>query len=70
DVELRRELWEFIQSLNRDGHTIVLTTHYLEEAQNLCTRIAMLKAGRIVALDSTANLLGRLEAHRLRLKLG
>src|SRR6185312_2711627 len=43
--------------LNRDGHTIVLTTHYLEEAELLCDRIAMLKAGRIVALDSTQNLL-------------
>ncbi|GAB4170647.1 MAG: ABC transporter ATP-binding protein [Rhodocyclaceae bacterium] len=69
DVELRRGLWEFIRGLNREGHTIVLTTHYLEEAQNLCTRIAMLKAGRIVALDTTANLLGRMASQRLRLKL-
>lgn len=69
DVELRHGLWQFIRSLNREGHTIVLTTHYLEEAQNLCTRIAMLKAGRIVALDTTANLLNRLAGHRLRLRL-
>ncbi len=69
DVELRHGLWEFIRSLNREGHTIVLTTHYLEEAQNLCGRIAMLKAGRIVALDTTANLLKRLAGHRLRLRL-
>ncbi|HEY9448042.1 MAG TPA: ABC transporter ATP-binding protein [Burkholderiales bacterium] len=57
DVELRQALWTFIRRLNRDGHTIVLTTHYLEEAQALCGRIAMLKHGRIVALDTTSNLL-------------
>ena len=57
DVELRQALWRFIRRLNRDGHTIVLTTHYLEEAEALCGRIAMLKQGRIVALDSTQNLL-------------
>lgn len=57
DVELRQSLWHFIQSLNQQGHTIILTTHYLEEAQNLCTRIAMMKQGRLVALDSTTNLL-------------
>jgi ABC-2 type transport system ATP-binding protein len=59
DVELRQSLWQFIRKLNRDGHTIILTTHYLEEAEMLCSRIAMLKAGRIVALDSTQNLLSR-----------
>jgi ABC-2 type transport system ATP-binding protein len=59
DVELRQGLWQFITRLNRDGHTIVLTTHYLEEAELHCSRIAMLKAGRIVALDSTRNLLAR-----------
>ena len=57
DVELRQELWQFVRRLNRDGHTIVLTTHYLEEAEEHCQRIAMLKAGRIVALDTTQNLL-------------
>ncbi len=57
DVELRQALWRFIRRLNRDGHTIVLTTHYLEEAEALCGRIAMLKQGRIVALDRTENLL-------------
>jgi len=57
DVALRQGLWEFIGRLNRAGHTIVLTTHYLEEAETLCNRIAMLKQGRIVALDTTANLL-------------
>jgi ABC-2 type transport system ATP-binding protein len=59
DVELRMSLWQFIRKLNRDGHTIILTTHYLEEAETLCSRIAMLKAGRVVALDSTHNLLSR-----------
>jgi len=69
DVELRQTLWQFIRRLNRDGHTIVLTTHYLEEAESLCSRIAMLKAGRIVALDSTASLLQRFSARTLRLRL-
>jgi ABC-2 type transport system ATP-binding protein len=59
DVELRQALWRFIRRLNRDGHTIVLTTHYLEEAEALCGRIAMLKQGHIVALDTTENLLRR-----------
>jgi ABC-2 type transport system ATP-binding protein len=70
DVELRQALWQFIRGLNRDGHTIVLTTHYLEEAEALCERIAMLKQGRIVALDSTANLLKRVHHLVLRLRLG
>lgn len=59
DVDLRRTLWEFIARLNQAGHTILLTTHYLEEAEALCGRVAMLKAGRIVALDTTAALLAR-----------
>jgi ABC-2 type transport system ATP-binding protein len=69
DVELRQALWQFIRRLNRDGHTIVLTTHYLEEAEALCGRIAMLKQGRIVALDSTSNLLRRVHQLSLRLRL-
>jgi len=69
DVELRQGLWAFIRRLNRDGHTIVLTTHYLEEAESLCGRIAMLKQGRIVALDTTPNLLRRFSGHTLRLRL-
>ena len=59
DVELRQGLWRFIRRLNDAGHTIVLTTHYLEEAETHCNRIAMMKAGRIIALDTTANLLQR-----------
>ena len=69
DVELRQTLWRFMRRLNEDGHTIVLTTHYLEEAENFCARIAMLKAGRVVALDSTPNLLRRFSTHTLRLRL-
>ena len=69
DVELRQTLWEFIRELNRSGHTIVLTTHYLEEAQQLCTRIAMMKAGRIVALDSTERLLADFSQRVLRVRL-
>jgi ABC-2 type transport system ATP-binding protein len=69
DVELRQALWQFIRRLNRNGHTIVLTTHYLEEAEALCGRIAMLKQGRVVALDSTPNLLKRVRHLLLRLRL-
>jgi ABC-2 type transport system ATP-binding protein len=69
DMELRQGLWQFIRKLNRDGHTIILTTHYLEEAETLCGRIAMLKAGRVVALESTAGLLARFAVHALRLRL-
>jgi ABC-2 type transport system ATP-binding protein len=65
DVELRQTLWKFISRLNREGHTIVLTTHYLEEAQALCNRIAMLKAGKVVALDSTSALIRRISGSQL-----
>lgn len=70
DVELRQMLWEFIKKLNRDGHTIILTTHYLEEAETLCNRVGMMKQGEIVALDSTANLLNKFAGKSLRLTLG
>jgi ABC-2 type transport system ATP-binding protein len=69
DVELRQGLWQFVRRLNNDGHTIVLTTHYLEEAQQMCNRIAMLKAGRIVAMEPTRDLLARLSGVQLTLKL-
>lgn len=69
DVELRQTLWRFIRKLNEQGHTIVLTTHYLEEAEALCNRIAMLKAGRIVALDTTQNILSRVSHHSLKLRI-
>jgi ABC-2 type transport system ATP-binding protein len=69
DVELRLGLWQFVRRLNRDGHTIVLTTHYLEEAEAHCQRIAMLKAGRVVALDSTRNLLQSFSGAQLSIRL-
>lgn len=70
DVELRQTLWDFIKQLNQDGHTIVLTTHYLEEAEAMCNRVAMLKAGRIVALDEIQNLIGKLSGgNSVRLRL-
>ncbi|HEY2970557.1 MAG TPA: ABC transporter ATP-binding protein [Casimicrobiaceae bacterium] len=67
DVELRQSLWAFIRKLNRDGHTIILTTHYLEEAEALCERIAMLKAGKVVALDTKRNLLSTFAGLTVRL---
>jgi len=69
DVGLRQSLWAFIRRLNGEGHTIMLTTHYLEEAEALCERVAMLKDGRVVALDRTANLLRTGAERRLELRL-
>ena len=69
DVELRQTLWNFIGRLNREGHTVILTTHYLEEAQALCNRIAMLKGGKVVALDSTAALIRRISGSQLVVRL-
>jgi ABC-2 type transport system ATP-binding protein len=68
DVELRQTLWQFIAKLNKQGHTVLLTTHYLEEAEALCGRIAMLKAGRIVALEQTSTLLKNASSNVLRFK--
>jgi len=68
DVELRQTLWQFVARLNKQGHTVLLTTHYLEEAEALCGRIAMLKQGRVVALDRTANLLAGTASTMLRFK--
>jgi len=68
DVELRQTLWQFIARLNREGHTVLLTTHYLEEAEALCNRIAMLKSGRVVALDKTSALLSGMASTMLRFK--
>ena len=69
DVELRQGLWRFIRQLNREGHTIVLTTHYLDEAEALCNRVAMLKQGHIVALDSIRNLISSVSTCSVRLRL-
>jgi ABC-2 type transport system ATP-binding protein len=69
DVELRQTLWQFIAKLNKQGHTVLLTTHYLEEAEALCSRIAMLQAGRVVALERTSDLLKAASSNVLRFKL-
>jgi ABC-2 type transport system ATP-binding protein len=69
DVELRQTLWQFVARLNKEGHTVLLTTHYLEEAEALCGRIAMLKQGRVVALDRTSALLAGRASTMLRFKL-
>ena len=68
DVELRQTLWQFISRLNREGHTVLLTTHYLEEAEALCGRIGMLKQGQLVALDQTSALLAGRASTMLRFK--
>jgi ABC-2 type transport system ATP-binding protein len=69
DVELRQTLWQFIARLNKQGHTVLLTTHYLEEAEALCGRIAMLKTGRVVALERTSELLKAASSNVLRFKM-
>lgn len=69
DVELRQTLWQFVAKLNKQGSTVLLTTHYLEEAEALCNRIAMLKTGRIVALDHTSELLKAASSNVLRFKI-
>ena len=68
DVELRQALWHFVADLNRRGHTILLTTHYLEEAEALCNRVAILKQGRLLALDKTSTLLRNAAASVLHFK--
>jgi ABC-2 type transport system ATP-binding protein len=68
DVELRQTLWHFISQLNKQGSTVLLTTHYLEEAEALCNRIAMLNRGEVVALDRTSELLRRAASNVLRFK--
>ncbi|MFP5390257.1 MAG: ABC transporter ATP-binding protein [Gammaproteobacteria bacterium] len=69
DVELRQTLWKFISRLNREGHTVVLTTHYLEEAQAMCQRVAMLKGGRVVAEDTMKGLIRRISGSQLNVHL-
>lgn len=65
DLELRKQLWDYVQDLNRKGVTIVLTTHYLEEAQALCDRIAIIDHGEVVACDDTSNLLSLIDRKTL-----
>ena len=69
DVELRQTLWQFVARLNKQGHTVLLTTHYLEEAEALCGRIAMLQNGRVVALAATSELLRSASSNVLRFKI-
>jgi ABC-2 type transport system ATP-binding protein len=69
DVELRQTLWKFIAGLNEKGHTILLTTHYLEEAETLCNRIAMLKGGSVLTVDTTPNLLKKHASQTLNMQL-
>ena len=68
DVELRQKLWKNVKLLNDLGVTIILTTHYLEEAEEMCDRIAILNKGNIVALDSTKNLLDRIQTKKVTFK--
>jgi ABC-2 type transport system ATP-binding protein len=68
DVELRQNLWKNVRMLNDQGVTIILTTHYLEEAEEMCDRIAILNKGNIVALDSTKNLLDRIQTKKVTFK--
>jgi len=69
DVELRKNLWENVKSLNNKGVTIILTTHYLEEAEKMCTRIGILNKGNLVALDSTKNLLNKIQTKKVTFKI-
>jgi ABC-2 type transport system ATP-binding protein len=69
DVELRSILWDFVKELHRGGTTIVLTTHYLEEAERLCDRVAVIHHGRLLALDSTQSLINRLQGKRVLIRL-
>jgi ABC-2 type transport system ATP-binding protein len=68
DVELRKNLWENVRLLNQQGVTILLTTHYLEEAEEMCDRIAILNKGNLVALDSTKNLLDKIQTKKVIIK--
>ena len=68
DVELRKNLWKNVRLLNDRGVTIILTTHYLEEAEEMCDQIAILNKGNIVALDSTKNLLNKIQTKKVTIK--
>ncbi len=69
DVELRKNLWNNVKELNKEGVTIILTTHYLFEAQEMCDRIAIIDKGNLVALDTTQRLLDRIQTKRINLKV-
>ena len=69
DVELRKNLWDNVKLLNKQGVTVILTTHYLKEAEEMCNRIGILNKGKLVALDSTKNLLKKIQTKKIKLKL-
>lgn len=69
DIEIRRSMWEFLEEINKQGTTIILTTHYLEEAESLCRNIAIIDRGNIVERDRMANLLSRLQTQTFVLNL-
>ena len=69
DVELRNNLWDNVKKLNKEGVTIILTTHYLFEAQQMCDRIAIIDKGNLVALDTTQNLLDRIQTKKINFKV-
>ncbi|MBL4615816.1 MAG: ABC transporter ATP-binding protein, partial [Magnetovibrio sp.] len=69
DVELRCQLWAYVRKLNAEGVTILLTTHYLEEAEELCDRIAIINHGKLIACDTTKNLMGKLDSKRVSVML-
>ena len=69
DVELRKNLWENVKLLNKNGVTIILTTHYLIEAEEMCNRIAILDKGKLAALDTTDNLIGQIKNKKVKFKL-
>jgi ABC-2 type transport system ATP-binding protein len=69
DVNLRRALWDFVRLINRQGTTVLLTTHYLGEAEEMCGRIAIMNHGELVGLDTTRNLMSRLDQRKLEVRL-
>jgi ABC-2 type transport system ATP-binding protein len=70
DIDLRQQLWTYVRGLNAEGTTVLLTTHYLEEAESLCDRIAIIAKGRVVANDTTGALLARVDAKTMTLTVG
>ena len=69
DVDLRKNLWENLKLLHSRGVTIILTTHYIEEAEKICDRIGILNKGNLVALDSTKNLLNKIQTKKVTFKI-
>jgi ABC-2 type transport system ATP-binding protein len=70
DIELRQQLWAYVRELNRRGTTVLLTTHYLEEAEQICDRIAIIDRGRVLACEDKKSLLARIDAKELTVHLG